>query len=117
MRVLEGSYDGAGLRLALLVAHGAERLASCLRQAVLEALMCRGVRHWDIVVYRTPGIWELPLTARELALYGQFDALVVLGASAVGSRRARLLFREVLRGLARVSFRAENAAWIWYTYV
>ena len=112
MRVLEGSYDGAGLRLALIVAHGVERLASCLRQAVLEALMCRGVRH-----YRTPGIWELPLTARELALYGQFDALVVLGASAVGSRRARLLFREVLRGLARVSFRAENAAWIWYTYV
>jgi 6,7-dimethyl-8-ribityllumazine synthase len=45
-----------------------------------DALRRHGVAADNIVHYKVPGAWELPLAAKKVAEQGNFDAVIVLGA-------------------------------------
>ncbi len=74
-----GSLDGAGLRVAVVVARFnsfiTERLLNGAQRAFKE---CR-VAESDVAVAWVPGAFELPLVAQRLALSRRFDAVVCLG--------------------------------------
>lgn len=77
---LQGGSDGAGLRVAVVVANFNDFITSRLLEGARAALARSGVRDDDITVVRVPGAFELPLVAKRLAESGQQDAVICLGA-------------------------------------
>ncbi|MDR1650422.1 MAG: 6,7-dimethyl-8-ribityllumazine synthase [Synergistaceae bacterium] len=103
MKTISGSLIGTGLRCAVAASRRFELISERLLEDAVGALTRHGVRHSDIEVYRTPGIWELPLAVHELALSGRYDAIVAVGAVIGGDRGAEKIYDEVVGGLSRIS--------------
>ena len=76
----QGSHQGAGLRVAVVVARFNEVIGRRLLAGARDSLADMGVRDDDVTVVWVPGAFELPSTAKRLAVSGDFDALVCLGA-------------------------------------
>lgn len=80
VQVQEGSYDGTGLRVALVAARFNEVVVRPLVEGALGCLRRHGVAEEDITLAWVPGSWELPVVAGRLAAAGQTDAVICLGA-------------------------------------
>jgi 6,7-dimethyl-8-ribityllumazine synthase len=50
-----------------------------LLSAAVDALERSGAQSADVTVVYVPGAFELPLTAKKLALAGRYDALIAIG--------------------------------------
>jgi 6,7-dimethyl-8-ribityllumazine synthase len=72
--------DGAGMRIALVVARFNEPITTALLEGARRALRDRGVRDDDVELAWVPGAFELPVVAKRLAHSGAADAVVCLGA-------------------------------------
>ena len=81
MRTVEGSLDGSGLRLALIVSRfdKAQVIDRLIEGAVETARQC-GLPEDGLDLVRVPGAFELPVAARRLAASGLYDAIVCVGA-------------------------------------
>lgn len=75
---LEGSADGAGRRVCVIVSRFNADVTTALLEGAVGALTERGVAAADLDIVFVPGAWELPLAAREAAGRG-YDAIVALG--------------------------------------
>lgn len=76
-----------------------ELLAGCKRR-----LKDMGIDHSRVQVYRVPGAFELPLTAKVLAESGKFAAIICLGAVVRGqTAHFDYVAGECARGIAQVS--------------
>jgi len=104
-RALEGSLDGAGLRIAVLLSRFNEPVGVKLLAGALGALGRHGVRPRDVLVVKVPGAFELPLVARRLAASRRHDAILCLGAVVRGETpHFEYVAQEASRGIARVSY-------------
>ena len=104
-RVVEGSLQGSGLKIAVLLSRFNEFIGSRLLEGALSALGRRGVRARDILVVKVPGAFELPSVARRLARSGRHDAVVCLGAVLRGETpHFEYVAGEASRGIAQVSY-------------
>jgi 6,7-dimethyl-8-ribityllumazine synthase len=79
-REINGSLDGTGLRIGVVVARFNAYITERLLAGALRALTDAGVVDDDVTIVRVPGAFEVPLAARELAGSGQADAVVCLAA-------------------------------------
>ncbi|HXF59058.1 MAG TPA: 6,7-dimethyl-8-ribityllumazine synthase [Candidatus Saccharimonadales bacterium] len=105
MKVVEGTLDGAGLRIAVLVSRFNEIVGDRLLTGALAALERRGVRPRDVLVAKVPGAFELPIVARHLARSGRHDAVVCLGAVIRGDTpHFEYVAGAASRGIARASY-------------
>jgi 6,7-dimethyl-8-ribityllumazine synthase len=77
---LEGSLDGAGLRICVVVARWNSFVTSKLLTGAIAGLRERGVRDHDITTAWVPGAFEIPTAAKWAACSGDFDAVICLGA-------------------------------------
>jgi 6,7-dimethyl-8-ribityllumazine synthase len=80
MKVHEGNYLGAGLRVALVAARFNEVVVEKLVSGAVDCLRRHGVSEDDIELAWVPGSWEIPVVVRRLAASERFDAVVALGA-------------------------------------
>jgi 6,7-dimethyl-8-ribityllumazine synthase len=104
MKVVEGKLIGTGLSMAIVVSRFNELISSKLLEGAKDALLRHDVSHQHIEIYWTPGAWELPLVAKELALSGKYDAIVALGAVIRGDTpHFDYVSAEMSKGLAAVS--------------
>lgn len=85
MRVFEGDFVGAGLRIGIVVSRWNEFITKRLLEGALDGLKRHGVAESDITVAWVPGSFEVPLVCRKLAGQGDFDAIIALGAVIRGS--------------------------------
>lgn len=81
----EGTLDGSGLRIGVVVARFNDLVTERLLQGARDGLRRSGVRDEDVDVVWVPGAVEIPLAARTLADGGRFDAVVTLGAVVRGA--------------------------------
>ena len=79
MLQLEGSKQGAGLKLAVVVSMFNDFITNRLQAGALAALKACGVADDDVCVIKVPGAFEIPFAAREAAERGRFAAVVCLG--------------------------------------
>jgi 6,7-dimethyl-8-ribityllumazine synthase len=99
--VVEGSLDAAGLRFAVLVARWNAIVTEPLLEGAVDALLRSGASESDVVVFRTPGSYELPLLADRVLATGKFDALIALGCLIRGDTiHFDLIAAEAAKGLA-----------------
>lgn len=80
MPVLEGSLDGAGLRVCIVVARWNEFVTRRLLEGAERCLGERGLRKDDVTVAWVPGAFEIPTAARWAANSGNYDAVICIGA-------------------------------------
>lgn len=103
MRTIEGKLLGTGLKVAIVAARFNDIITSRLVDGAKDALLRHDVSHNSIDVFRVPGAWELPLTAREIALSGKYDAIIALGAVIRGDTpHFDYVSGEMSKGLAQV---------------
>ena len=79
-RDVQGSLQGQGLRIGIVVARFNDFITSRLLDGAKAALSSHGVRDDDVTVVSVPGSFEVPLAAKKMASSGRFDAIVCLGA-------------------------------------
>ncbi len=103
-RKLEGSLNGDGLRVAIVVAEFNDFITSRLLEGALGGLAAHGVRDDDVTVASVPGSFELPLISAKLASSGQHDAVICLGAVIRGETdHYQHVAGEAAKGIANAS--------------
>jgi len=75
-----GRLNGTGMRVALICGRFNDLITERLLVGATDALVRHGVDEGSLTVVWTPGSFELPLVAKQLAASGEFDAVVCLGA-------------------------------------
>ena len=76
---IDGDLSARGLRFAIVVSRFNSFITDRLLGAALDALERSGASGPDITVVHVPGAFELPLTAKKLALTSRYDALIAIG--------------------------------------
>jgi len=80
VRSFEGQLDGKGLRIGIVVSRFNSFVTTKLLDGALDVLRRNGVADDAIAVAWVPGAFEAPLVAKRMALSGDHDAVVCLGA-------------------------------------
>ena len=103
MKLLEGMYEGKGLRIAIVAARFNEFIVSKLVGGAEDALLRHGVLTDDIDLAWVPGAFEIPLIAKKMAESGKYDAVICLGAVIRGATgHYEYVCAEVSKGIATV---------------
>jgi 6,7-dimethyl-8-ribityllumazine synthase len=76
---ISGELAAHGLRFAIAVSRFNSFITERLLAAAVDALARSGAKAGDVDVVHVPGAFELPLTAKKLALTGNYDALIAIG--------------------------------------
>ena len=103
-RTYEGSLDGRGIDVALVVSRFNAFVSDRLLDGAIDCLERHGCTADHRTIVRVPGAWELPQAARKLVTSGRYQALVVLGALVRGETpHFDLLAAEVTRALGQIA--------------
>jgi 6,7-dimethyl-8-ribityllumazine synthase len=101
--VIEGSLDGAGARIGIVVGRFNDFLTGKLKEGAVDCLIRHGVEDGAIDIAYTPGAFELPLAAKKMAASGKYDAVIALGAIIRGATpHFDYVAAETTKGLASV---------------
>lgn len=101
-RVIQGEIDAQGLKIGIIVSRFNDFITERLLQGALEAVASHGGEEENITVVRVPGAFEIPLVAERMAAYGNYDALVCLGAVIRGGTpHFEYISDAVTRGVGR----------------
>ena len=104
-RELQGSLEGDGLKIGIVVARFNEFVTAKLLAGALAALAEHGVQDGHITVAWVPGSFEIPVIARKMAESGRHDAVVSLGAVIKGETdHYHHVAGEAARGVAAAAF-------------
>ncbi|MDE5738077.1 MAG: 6,7-dimethyl-8-ribityllumazine synthase [Oscillospiraceae bacterium] len=108
MRVLEGFYDGKGLKIAIVASRFNEFITSKLVGGAEDCLRRHNVNEDDMTLAWVPGAFEVPLMAKKLAKTGNYDAVICVGAVIRGATsHYDYVCAEVSKGIASVSLETE----------
>lgn len=80
MKELRGKLSGEGLSIAIVVARFNEMITKSLLSGAQEELLQYGVDEDMITTVWVPGAFEIAPVAKKLALSGEYDAVICLGA-------------------------------------
>jgi len=100
---IKGKLDASGKQFAIVVARFNEFISKELLGGALDCLE----RHKasSVEVFWTPGCFEIPAVARQLADSTRYDAIIALGAIIRGETpHFEYVAAEAARGVARVHY-------------
>lgn len=102
--ILEGNFDGKGLKVAIVCGRFNEFITSKLLGGAKDALIRHGVDENNINIAWVPGAFEIPLVAQKLAKK-DYDAVITLGAVIKGATpHFDYVCAEVSKGVAHASW-------------
>lgn len=106
-KILEGRFDGQGLRVGIVVSRFNDFFSERLLEGALDGLLRQGVADQDITVVKVPGAFEIPLAAQSLSVSGQLEAIICLGVVIRGETpHFEHVSAQVARGVASVNLKA-----------
>ena len=76
---IEGNLNADGLHFGIIVSRFNSFITERLLQGAADALERAGAGSKNVDVIHVPGSFELPLTAKKLAISGEYDALIAIG--------------------------------------
>jgi 6,7-dimethyl-8-ribityllumazine synthase len=102
-RIVEGNLSAEKLRLGIVCSRFNAFITDRLLDGALDAIKRSGGDPDAVVVFRTPGAFEIPAVTRQVAKTGQFDAVICLGAVIRGATpHFEYIAAEVTKGIAQV---------------
>ncbi|HNR15015.1 MAG TPA: 6,7-dimethyl-8-ribityllumazine synthase, partial [Thermodesulfobacteriota bacterium] len=100
-KVVEGQLTAEGLRFAIVISRFNDFIGGKLVGGALDALIRHGAKDEDIEIFKVPGAFEIPLTAKKLALSKKYDAIICLGVVIRGGTpHFDYIAAEVSKGIA-----------------
>lgn len=103
-KIYEGSLSAAGLKFAIVVGRFNSFVTERLLAGALDALARSGADMEQVEIVKTPGSWEIPLVAAELARQKRHDAMICLSAVIRGDTpHFDYVAGQAAAGIARVS--------------
>ena len=100
---VEPDLNGAGLKIGIVMSRFNTDVGEGLLSACTAALVRHGVHEADMRIVTVPGALEAPLALQKLALSGQYDALIALGAVIRGETyHFELVANESASGITNV---------------
>jgi 6,7-dimethyl-8-ribityllumazine synthase len=107
-KIVEGKIVAKGMKFGIVASRFNDFISSRLIDGALDTLVRAGADEKDIQIYKVPGAFELPLTAKKLAKSARFDAIICLGAVIRGATpHFEYISAEVSKGIASVGLEAE----------
>lgn len=107
-RLIEATLDATGLRCAILASRFNHFIVEKLVDGALDALIRHGASGAAQTVAWVPGSWEIPLAAKRLAVRGDLDAVVCVGAVIRGGTpHFDYVAGEVSKGIAQVAMSSD----------
>ena len=102
-RIIEGNLSAAGIRFGVVLSRFNSFITDRLLEGALDAVRRSGGDPEQVVVYRTPGAFEIPAVVKRAAQSGDFDAIICLGAVIRGATpHFEYVANEVTKGIAQV---------------
>ena len=102
-KIIEGKIVAKGMKFGIVASRFNDFICGRLIGGTIDALMRAGAEEKDIAIYKVPGSFELPLTAKKLAKSTRFDAIICLGAIIRGATpHFEYISAEVSKGIASV---------------
>ncbi|MBW1678678.1 MAG: 6,7-dimethyl-8-ribityllumazine synthase [Deltaproteobacteria bacterium] len=102
-KIVEGHLDAEGLKFGIIISRFNDFIGEKLMGGAIDALLRHGAKETDIEIYRVPGAFEIPLTAKKIALAKKYDAIICLGAVIRGDTpHFDYIAAEVSKGIATV---------------
>jgi 6,7-dimethyl-8-ribityllumazine synthase len=107
-KIIEGKIVAKGMKFGIVASRFNDFICGRLVDGTIDALMRAGAEEKDITIYKVPGSFELPLTAKKVAKGGRFDAVICLGAIIRGATpHFEYISAEVSKGIAMVGLETE----------
>ncbi len=107
-KIIEGKIVAKGMKFGIVASRFNDFICGRLIDGAIDALMRAGAEEKDIAIYKVPGSFELPLTAKKLATSARFDAIICLGAIIRGATpHFEYISAEVSKGIAMVGLETE----------
>ncbi len=107
-KVIEGKIIAKGMKFAVAASRFNDFISSRLIDGAVDALTRAGADEKDIQLFKVPGAFELPLTAKKLAKSGRYDAVICVGAVIRGATpHFEYVSAEVSKGIASVGLETE----------
>jgi 6,7-dimethyl-8-ribityllumazine synthase len=105
---IEGKIVAKDMKFGIVASRFNDFICGRLIDGAVDALIRAGADAADIRIYKVPGAFELPLTAKKLAKSGRFDAIICLGAVIRGATpHFEYISAEVSKGIAVVGLETE----------
>ena len=79
-KIVEGKIVAKGMKFGIVASRFNDFISGRLIEGAVDTLIRAGADEKDIQVYKVPGAFELPLTAKKMAKSARFDAVICLGA-------------------------------------
>jgi 6,7-dimethyl-8-ribityllumazine synthase len=77
--ITRGNLSAAGLHFGIVVSEFNSFITNRLLDGAVDALSRAGAGEKQIEIFRVPGSFEIPLTAKKLAATGRCDAIICIG--------------------------------------
>jgi len=108
-KIVEGQLTAEGLKFGIIISRFNDFIGGKLVGGALDALVRHGADDKDIEIFKVPGAFEIPLTAKKVALSKKFDAIICLGVVIRGSTpHFDYIAAEVSKGIAAVGLETET---------
>lgn len=106
-RTISGDLVVRGQRFGLVVSRFNDFISARLLEAAIDTLQRHGCLPGNITTLWVPGAWEIPVTARQAARSGRFDAIICLGCVIRGDTpHFDYVAGECAKGVAQAGFEA-----------
>lgn len=103
IKVTEGDFTPQKARYGIAVARFNGFIVESLLAGAIDTLKRHGIEEDDIEIVRVPGAYELPVVVQSMAVNGDYDAIIALGAVIRGSTaHFDYVAGEAAKGLASV---------------
>ena len=103
MKTFEGKLQAKGFKIGIVSSRFNQFLTGELLGGALDALKKLGADDADIVIYKVPGSFEIPLVAKKLAGLQKYNAIICLGVVIRGATpHFDVVVNEVSKGAAQV---------------
>jgi 6,7-dimethyl-8-ribityllumazine synthase len=100
---VEGKLSSQGMKFALVASRFNSFITDRLVEGAVDTIVRTGGDPDEIIVFKVPGAFEIPLVAKKLALSGKYDGILCLGAVIRGSTpHFDYVAAEVSKGVAQV---------------
>jgi 6,7-dimethyl-8-ribityllumazine synthase len=107
--IREGKLSAKGFRFAIVVSRFNSFITDRLLDGALDALKRHGADEKQVLIYKVPGAFEIPLVAKLLAGKKEIDGVICLGTVIKGATpHFHYIASEVTKGIAQASLEREK---------
>ena len=107
-KIIEGHLNAEGLKFGIIISRFNDIIGEKLVGGAIDSLLRHGAKETDIEIFKVPGAFEIPQTAKKLALTKKYDAIICLGVVIRGDTpHFDYIAAEVSKGIATVGLETE----------